>query len=403
MVEKAGMSTLKLNCAIVSAVPGFFDLYAREISHSPSVAAITRLEGYPSDQSIARAIRLDAIDLLVVDCLAFDQALRIVNTVRETSTAIEIIAVCEERVETLSTLLRIGIRHYIPAGAPVETVRPLLADAISRWHNLPQTTRPAGDLIAFLPSKPGSGASTIAANYALRLAGAGQQRVFLGELDCDAPVQSFLHRLHPAHFLQDAVDAAHHLDAALWSRLVSHRDRLDVLPADANGASFEPGRTHQLLDFIRRAYDIACIDLPGPLDLNSVEAIAEARRVYLVCTQELASVHLALRKAQRLRDIGLASQVRLVVNRYDSAKVMTKSRIAEVVGLPVEATLPNSYVLANTAAEEGVQIDSNSLLGKAYARLIQTIFDTPVDTPRKQRNLLDLLAQPFQRPGRQVN
>lgn len=397
------MSSFKLNCAVLSTAIETVELYSRELSHSPSVGAITRLTEYPTIEALHRTLRVDAIDLVVIDCADFDNALRIVSAIRAASTAIEVIAVCEERVETLSSLLRLGVRDYIPATAALSSVRTLLADAIARWHAQPQSARLTGDLIAFLPSKPGSGASTLAANYALRLAGTGSKRVFLADFDRDAPVQSFLHRLHPAHFLQDAIDAAHHLDAGLWSRLISHRAGLDLLPADANGASLEPGRTRQLLDFVRRAYDVACADLPGPIEPTSIEVIGEARRVYLVCTQEFASVHLALRKAQRLRDLGLDSQIRLLVNRYDPSKVMTDERIADVIGLPVEMNIPNSYVLANAAAEEGVQVDSNSPLGKSYARLIQMLYDTPVEAPRKQRNLLDLLAQPFQRPGRQVN
>jgi pilus assembly protein CpaE len=397
------MSSLKLNCAVISAVVETVDLYARELAHSPSVGSITRLPEYPSNEALSRALRLDAIDLVVIDCADFDHALRVVSAVRAASTPIEVIAVCEERVETLSSLLRLGVRDYIPAGAPLDAARGLLADAIARWHSQPQSSRLAGDLIAFLPGKPGSGASTIAANYALRLADVGRKRVFLADFDRDAPVQSFLHRLRPAHFLQDAIEAAHHLDGALWSRLVSHHAGLDILPADANGAVFESGRTRHLLDFVRRAYDVACLDLPGPLDSTSIEALAEAKRIYLVSTQELASVHLALRKAARLRDLGLGSQVRLLVNRFDSASVMTAGRIEEVIGLPVEITIPNSYALASAAAAEGVEVDSGSPLGKSYARLISLLYDIPVEAPRKQRNLLDLLAQPFQRPGRQVN
>lgn len=390
------MSTCTFNCAIISLNPTKAEFYSKELARSSAVGVTDCLLEYPSDEVLARLIRLKATDLFLIDCTDLSRALQIIETVRGLRPSVEVLALCEEDVRVLSALMRSSIREYMTEDAPIDLVREALASSIARVQAKPKRVSEGGNVIAFLPGKPGSGASTISAYTALAASKAPNRRVLLVDLDREAPVQAFLNQLHPEHFLQEAFASSHHMDGDIWSRLASKRNELDILPADADGAPCaESGRMQELLRFFRSSYDLTCLDLPGPLDPCSMEVLSEAKRVYLVCTQELASVHIALRKAERLKRLGLDGEIRVVLNRYVASHVMTKHRVADLIGYPVELTIPNSYGLANASAERGSIIDPSTPLGKSYAKLAQILLNDRVENHRKPNNFLQFLYQRF--------
>lgn len=390
------MHASKFNCAIISPNPVVAEHYSKELTRSHSIGSIDCLLDYPSDDILMRMLRLNAMDFLLIDCADLPRAILIIKTIRDRNTNVEILALCQEDVQVLSSLMRAGVPDYIPVDAPANGAREILASSIEKLRDKPNRANAGGDIVAFLPSKPGSGTSTIAAHTAFIASKSPQKRVLLVDLDRDAPVQAFLNNLHPEHFLQEAFANSHQMDADIWSRLASQRDDLDILPADADGATFaDNDRMQELLGFFRRAYDLTCIDLPGPLDSCSTEVLLEAKRILLVCTQELTSVHIALRKAERLRRLGLGKEVRVVLNRFVASHVMTEDRVANLIGLPVELTIPNSYALANASAEKGSNVDPSTTLGKSYTKLAQILLNNRIDFPRKQKKFLEFLYQPF--------
>lgn len=395
------MSSFSLNCAIISPLPDLANTLSTELAKSAFVTGIETHSEYPSDEAMTRMLRIGAASLFVVDCTDSENALRIIGRLREDKPQIEVIAVCDEDVKTLSALLRAGVREYIPFDASTSALRERLATSIQKARSGPAAATAGGAIVAYLPGKPGSGASTIAANVSRIAANTPDRNVLLIDMDRDAPTQAFLHRIQPDRFLQEALGVSCGLDKDIWSRLLSQHGPLDLLPADADGASFENGRTQGLLNFVRGKYDLTFVDLPGTLDPCSVEVLLEARRVYLVCTQELASVHTTIRKAERLRRLGIEREIRLVLNRYNPRDVMTAERISDLMGLRVEATIPNSYQLANLAVEKGTYVAPSSALGKAYANIARMQFgETKEEIPRGKRQFLEFLYQPFLRTAR---
>jgi pilus assembly protein CpaE len=386
------------NCAIISPNPEVAEGCSRELRKSAHIGAIDCLTDYPTDEALARMMRLNAMEFLVIDCGDLPRATEIVKLVHGHSAHIEILAICQEDVKILSTLMRAGVRSYVRTDAVLAELREMLASSIENLLQKPQSSNTRGDIVVFLPSKPGSGASTVAAHTALAASRSESKRVLLVDLDRDAPMQAFLNCLRPEHYLQEALINAEKLDGDMWSQIISRRGALDILPADADGATGEVNsHTQALLAFIRRAYDLTCVDLPGPLDAASVEVLLEAKRVYLVCTQELASVHIAMRKADRLKRLGLCKEMRVVLNRYDPDHVMNAETVADLVGLPVELTVPNGYALARSTAEKGWTVDPSTSMGKSYSKLAQILLNHRIDIPRRERKFLEFFSQPFAR------
>ncbi|WP_321473847.1 hypothetical protein [uncultured Paludibaculum sp.] len=392
------MSNSKFNCLIISPDPEAAKVYGEELAKSSSVGFMYTLSSYPGETALAGLLRRHTFDLLVIDCRDLTSALAVVESVQVQNLQLETLAVCEEDVKVLAALMRAGVRDYIVFDTPIDTLRWILASTIDKLQGKPRRTSTRGEIVAFLPSKPGSGASTIAAHTSLAASRTNKSRVLLVDMDRDAPMQAFLNKLRPDHYLQEALANTEKLDDDLWLQLISQRDRLDILPADADGSAYpDNGHMQQLLSYCRSAYDITCVDLPGPTDSGAVEVLIEAKRIYLVCTQELVSVHIAMRKADRLKRLGLERESCLVVNRFMANHVMNEETIADLVGLPVETTVPNSYALASVSADKGSEVDPTTPLGKSYAKLAGILLNDNVEIPRKERKFLEFISQPFAR------
>lgn len=394
------MSNHKFNCLVISPDPEAAKIYGEELAKSSAIGITYNLSSYPEQTVLAGVLRRHSFDFLMIDCRDLPVALGVMEIVRAQNPYLETLAVCEEDVKVLSSLMRAGVRDYVVFDTPLDTLRWILSSSIEKLQVNPRRTETRGEIVAFLPSKPGSGASTIAAHTALSVSRANKSRVLLVDMDRDAPMQAFLNKLRPDHFLQEALANSEKLDEDLWLQLISQRDRLDILPADADGSSYpDNGRIQELLSFCRATYDITCIDLPGPTDSGAVEVLMEAKHIFLVCTQELASVHIAMRKADRLKRLGLSQEARIVVNRFLTSHVMNEETVADLVGLPVAMTVPNSYSLASVSADKGSEVEPTTPLGRSYAKLAGMLINDTVEIPRKERKFLEFISQPFSRLG----
>jgi Flp pilus assembly CpaE family ATPase len=229
------------------------------------------------------------------------------------------------------------------------------------------------------------------------------KRTLLADFDRNSGVLSFLFKLRSEHNLRDALQTVQDMDGDMWARLRSQVGELDVLPADLDSTSpMDGNRTSRLVQFFRRAYDLSCIDLSGQLDSTAIEALLESKRIYIVCTQELACQHLLLRKVERLRRAGLDKQMRLIVNRFLPRHVMTADRISDLVGVPVEMTIANNYEAANCSMENGALIKADTNLGRSYKKLAEIMLDDRIEIPKSKPRFLEFFAQPFMKSAEQA-
>ncbi len=392
------MNSQRIGCVMIAG-EGTQVTHLREIlSASYTLELANWLKQYPDEENLLRMLRLTGVEILILDFSDTQKALRIVSLVQQNAPNAEILAVCEENVSVLSTLLRAGVRDYITPSATFDEIAETLRSLYEKVAGRPKHQITGGDVISFLSAKPGSGASTIAANTSYAASRIGARRTLLADFDRSAGVQSFLFKLKPERTINDALMNVEDLDAAMWDRLPSKVGNLEILPSDLEGSvPTDSYHVNHLMKFLRRTYDLTCVDLPGNLDAGSVEVLLESRRIYLVCTQELASQHLMLRKIERLRRSGIDKQLRIIVNRFIARNVMTPERIAELSGVPVEMTIENNYELATLAVENGSLIKSDTSLGRSYKRLAEIITDRKIESPRPKKSLFDLISQPFLR------
>jgi pilus assembly protein CpaE len=226
-----------------------------------------------------------------------------------------------------------------------------------------------GRLISFMAVQGGNGASTIALHVAQAVARDPAAKVLLLDFDFHSGTVAFRLRLKPQHTIEDLLKH-NHLSDSDWDQLASLSNGFHVLvaPPSNTAVSVEMlDRVPAVLESARRAYTYVIADLPDPLFSSSRTILKMSDRVYLVCTPEITSLHLARRKAQQLRDAGVSNdRLGLLVNRVGAWGSFQPSEVQRVVGAPVVWTLDNDYASLHEATLAGGLVAESSSLSKQF-------------------------------------
>ena len=137
-----------------------------------------------------------------------------------------------------------------------------------------------------------------------------------------------------------------------------------------------------------------CFDLSGNLERYSIEIMQESKRVLLVCTPEIPSLHLAREKMNYLRTLDLGGRIGIVLNRVSRKPLFTKEQVAEIVAAPVIETIPNDYEGVNSATAAGTFVDEKSDLGKQYVHLAAKLIEAQAPADKGKRKFLQQFAVP---------
>jgi len=174
--------------------------------------------------------------------------------------------------------------------------------------------------------------------------------------------------------------------------LVTSIGTLDVLHAGGinPGLRIEPDQVHHLVQFMRRNYKALCFDLSGNLERYSIEVMRESKRVMLVCTPEIPSLHLAKEKLAYLKSIELHGRVSVLLNRVHRKALLTPDKVEELLGVPVFRSFSNDYAAVNEAISLGRSADPASVIGKQFEEFAQGLIEERQQTRDSKSKFLDL-------------
>jgi pilus assembly protein CpaE len=272
--------------------------------------------------------------------------------------------------QDLLELMQLGIREVIKTPVERSAVAPAFARAIRKLS----TASPdddCGSLYAFLPAKPGVGATTLAANASAAAARMGNQRVLLLDLDFRLGMTSFLFKLDGKYSVLDAVAPFVKLDIDLWDQMVCRRGSLDVLgSAPVEFKSVDPERgAVALVDFALRSYQTICADLPGEMREYEIDVLHRAKECFLVTTPDIGSLHMARRKVELLQSVGLHAKTSVIMNRVTGRGSMPVRDVEEILQLPVRFSVSAADREVAMATQTGRPVEGRS----AFAREIENI------------------------------
>jgi pilus assembly protein CpaE len=273
--------------------------------------------------------------------------------------------------EELLELMQAGVRDVLP----YFTSREIELAAGRAASSLRAAEEVLADLYAFVPAKPGCGATTVATNAMAMAARNAGQPILLLDFDVRVGMSTFLLKAEAAHSVVDALLRAGELDEELWNSLVSQTGNLHLLgsgPVDYS-QRIESARFAELVDFAVSRYPVVGVDLPGSMDDYECEVMSRAKRIFLVCTPDIGALHVARRKSVWLHDHRLADKVAVVVNRTERRASLSIADIERIVEMPVRYMLPASANEIARAVSKGTTIEGSSPLAKQIARIASDI------------------------------
>jgi pilus assembly protein CpaE len=357
------------------------------------LSVIRVIDRYPEAVELSRLIRSHAPQLVFINAVDSGQATTVARHIEQAMPGIQVVAVgLSCKPESLMEIMRAGIREYLTVPLENEALNACLLRIRDNLAKRPVVYQTSELLYSFLPSKPGVGATTLAVNASAAVARAADTRALLLDFDLNSGMTRFVLKLHNSNSILDAAEHANAMDDNLWQQIVSKAAHLDVVHAGTLNPDIrvENLQIHQLLDFARRQYQVISVDLSGNLEKYSMEIMHESRNIFLVCTPELSSLHLAREKLQYLHRMDLADRVRLLVNRYVKHSALLPSEIEKIVGAPVTMTFPNDYDRVMRAINDGGAVDPNSKLGYAHAQLAAHMSEKKApEAPEPRRKLVE--------------
>jgi Flp pilus assembly CpaE family ATPase len=224
------------------------------------------------------------------------------------------------------------------------------------------------NLVAFLPGKAGSGASTVVLQTARVSAQELKRKVLVMEGDLHSGLMSAMLQVPVKSSIRDALADSARAGSMIWPRYVAQAGGADFLLTNTAVKEPVPSWTHyyQLLRFAAPKYDLIMVDLPEVVNTATAEVVRRARAIYLVSTPEFASLKLAQQRCRELEGWGVdRARIQALLNRGHKSDMGAKDA-EKILECPVAATFPNDYKAMRRASADGGFIETRSDLGQAY-------------------------------------
>jgi len=176
---------------------------------------------YPDESELLRMVRSLLPQILFVSLHDEKKAFEIIELLEREHPNLQV-AVFHSSVEqqTLIKLMQHGIREYIAPPFDADEMAEVLIRIRDAALKNPLTTPSTSLVYSFLPSKPGSGTTTLAINTALAIAKQPDSNCLLLDLDLNSGLIRFLLKLDNDYTILDAAEHASDMEDALWPQLV---------------------------------------------------------------------------------------------------------------------------------------------------------------------------------------
>lgn len=372
--------------------------FSRAIDQTRAFQILSEFDAYPSHQALEVRLRQTRPDVILLDLATnLELACDLIRSVAALNLQTHVVGLhVRNDSDAILRSLRMGASEFLhaPFDAPTQN------EAVNRIRRLldpsPADDAKPGSIITFASAKPGSGASTLAAQTAFALRRATSQRVLLADFDLMGGMIGFYLKLTNTKSLLDALQFADQLNDTIWPSFVAASDGVDILPAPDTPyvGPVDGARLHALLEHARANYDWVVIDLPVVFQRLSLLAISESDRAFLVSTAELPSLHLTRKAVNLLEHLGFPKErFQVMINRVNRRDEIAKSDIDRLLNCAIDARIPNDYFSLHRAVTLGQPVDGHCELGKAMEGLAARLAG-PRRADRKTSGMTDWRMAP---------
>jgi pilus assembly protein CpaE len=316
----------------------------------------------PSDHEITRLIGSLEPDVVLID-LGEQEALTCAMQIREARSQTAIVGF-GPTIETALSASKAGFDAVLKENCDVDEMRQAVQDALRAQQGGIEKS-----LYCFLPSKAGSGCSTVVLNTAAALARDEGKRVLVLDTDLRSGVLGIMLGVEPKGSIQIVLNNLNRMDKRRFHDFVHSAQGVDYLLSSRSLDATPPEWSDyfQLLSMLRGMYDAILVDMPELVNPASVELVRRAREIFVVATPEIPSLHLARHRCTELSRLTIPkTRIGLLINRWHKTDPST-DEIGKLVEHEVSRVFPNDYMGVRSAILSGRPVTARSKLGVAYS------------------------------------
>ena len=254
-------------------------------------------------------------------------------------------------------------RDLLSAGASDYLVKPPTREALTaalekRSAAVGTTPDGLGQVIVFIGSRGGVGATTSAVSCAWLLAAERPGRIALLDLDLHFGTAALKLDIDPGSGLCEALEQPSRIDSLFIERaMIKVSENLRVLAAEASATqhlAVDPGAVDMLLHELRRKFARVVVDLPrgaGPLQRV---VLAAATHVVVFCERSLAGLRDTIRLQSVVREQSPQARLWLVeAGATGERALIGKSEFEKGIGKAFDASLSYDPKSAGAAVNSG--------------------------------------------------
>lgn len=285
--------------------------------------------------------------------------------------------------------VELGAQDYLSKSSfsGTEIVR-ALQYGIARSRNMRGDRAPndsLGSILAFLGSKGGVGATTLACYTAREWKRQREGKLLVTGIDPMNAGVAYLMKASSQYTLADAAWNLHRLDSDLWKAYVhATPDGIHVLSppgAGSNGAPIEADRIRHVLRSARGLYAKIILDL-GTLNPVSLSLLEDVADLIVISGEDLPSLWEAGRLLNHLTTLGLPREkVRFVLNQKKRRDGVSADELEKALNYPIFATVTSAWIDESDLMAGGRFIDEKSPLRKDIAALVAKLMGTEPAKP----------------------
>jgi pilus assembly protein CpaE len=221
-----------------------------------------------------------------------------------------------------------------------------------------------GQIVTLSGGKGGVGTTALAVHLAIHIANLGKKTLLIDYRHDLGDVGLYLGLKEPEYSFDDVVRNAERLDTDLLKGFVTHHNGgLDVITSSESGAARQQWTTDAVgraMSVLRREYGWVVIDSLPASGNDELSLFEQTDHTYLVTTTDIASLRNTRRRVDRMSlTEANRAKVSLVLNRVTDSDAVTPDQISDTVGLPIAASLPNTYAEMVQAINKGEPLDPN--------------------------------------------
>jgi pilus assembly protein CpaE len=361
----------------------------RTLPSAKTFQVIADLRSYPTEQALDLRLRQMAPQVVLVDVMTdLDEACGILQYLASYRPQVHSVGLhMVQDGDSIVRVLRAGATEFLFAPFDEASQR----EVCGRIARLSQPEEPlernTATVCAFACTKPGSGASTIAAQVAFAIRRLTGKRVLLADFDLTGGTIGFYLKAQNPYSLLDALELHSQLDPVTFASMITTVDGVDVLasPEEPHLAPLDATRLEAVLDVMRNLYDFVILDLPTVFDRSSLLSLAQADSGFLITTAELPSLHLTRKALQMLQQLGFDKErLRVIVNRLNRKDGLDGNDLGKMFNAGVHTTLPNDYFSLHRVVTRGEPLNGDSELVRALEGLAGKI--AGLSAPEKKKS-----------------